>query len=164
MLAAPLCFHSCKKLVGLHLAFLDEEPLQQRRRFFSTDAAVDFWRVVTGRLREYARAMFDAAALGIAGPKVKPPHARERDSRRAHGTGLKRHIEIAARKPLLTKGRAGRPDRDNFGVRGWVGQFTRAVTSFGEDFAIRPNNDRANRHFAARCGGKSLRQRHVHVA
>src|SRR3546814_9562928 len=56
--------------------------------------------VVAGRLLEDARAMVDAAALGIVGAVHQPAEPGKADRRRAHRTGLKRHVEIRLRQPL----------------------------------------------------------------
>ena len=109
------------------LAALGEELHQQLRRGSPVDPAVDLGRVVAGRLVEHARAVLDAAALGIGSAEIEPADTRERDGSRAHGAGLQRHVEIAAGEPFLAEHRAGGADGQQLGMRGRVFQLARAV-------------------------------------
>src|SRR3546814_17709216 len=59
-----------------------------------------FRSVMAGRGREDARAVLDAAALGIGRTVVKPPYTRRADRGGAHRAGFQRDVEIAVREPL----------------------------------------------------------------
>src|SRR5438034_8305082 len=76
-----------------------EEPLQKRGRSRFIDTAIDLRSVMAGRLRENARPVLHAPALGVRGTEIKPPETREGDRGRAHGAGLERHVEIAVSEP-----------------------------------------------------------------
>src|SRR3546814_20869286 len=77
--------------------------------------------VVAGRLLEDARAMVDAAALGIVGAVPQPAEPGKADRPRAHRTGLQLPVEIRLRHPLhAAAGRRG-PDREQLGMGGGRG-------------------------------------------
>src|SRR3546814_4423610 len=69
-----------------------EEAAQHRCASLLLHAADHLRAVVAGRLLEDARAMVDAAALGIVGAVHQPAEPGKADRRRAHRTGLQRHV------------------------------------------------------------------------
>jgi 23S rRNA pseudouridine2605 synthase len=105
--------------------------------------------VMAGGLGEKTRPVLHRPALRVGRPPIKPAQARERDRRRAHRTGLKRHIEIAADKPFRAQRLAGSANRQDFGVRGRVLQFQRSIPRPRQDHAVAQNN-RAHGHLTAR--------------
>jgi 23S rRNA pseudouridine2605 synthase len=116
---------------------------------------------MAGRLAEKARPVLHRPALWIRRAPIEAAQARKRDRRRAHRTGLKRHIEIAADKALRAQHLTGSADRENFGVGGRVFVFQRPVPRLRQDHAV-AQYDGADRHFAARTGRPRFieRQRH----
>ena len=69
--------------------------------FRLTNPAIDFRFVMAGGMREYARAVADAAAFFVRRAEIQPPDARQRNGLGAHGAGLERNLEIAI---LQTRG------------------------------------------------------------
>src|SRR3546814_15149906 len=67
------------------------------------------------------------------------------DRARAHRAGLQRHIEVAAVEALVAELRGGGANRDDFGVRGRIVRFARAVVAFGDGLSVL-DYDRAARH------------------
>src|SRR3546814_17501421 len=60
---------------------------------------------MAGGLGVDARAVLHSPALGVRRCVIEAADAREGDGRRAHRARLKRHIKIAARKPLAPQAR-----------------------------------------------------------
>src|SRR5690606_19461188 len=79
---------------GPRSPFLPEERRQQRARGALPDAAIDLRAVMAGGLREHPRAVLDAAALGVVGAEIEPPHPGQGDRRGAHGAGLQGDVEV----------------------------------------------------------------------
>jgi hypothetical protein len=118
--------------------------------------------VVAGRLVENARAVLDAAPLGVIGPKIDSPQARERDRRRAHRAWLERDVEIAIEQTLGLKRRTSTPDRDDLRVRGWIEQCARFIASAGQHSAVGADDHRTNRNLAAHGRRPCLLKRKFH--
>ena len=55
------------------------------------------------------------------------------------------------------------PDREKFGMRGRIVEFPHAVSSARQDIAIRADQCRAHRHFAARAGGVGFIESDIHM-
>ena len=128
-----------------------KKPAQQLRGFALAQPAINFGRVMAGRLREKARPVLDGAAFRIACGEIKPPHAGKRDRRRAHGAGLQSHVQIAIGQPLRAKRAAGFANRQNFGVRRRIMGLQRPVAGAGDDRAVL-RDDRPDRDLAPRAG------------
>ena len=141
---------TCPEFASPSPPFL-KKPAQQLRGFAFAQPAIDFRRVMAGRLREKARPVLDGAAFRIARGEIEPPHPGKRDRRRAHGAGLQRHVQIAIGQPLRAKRAAGFADRQNFGVRCRIVGLQHPVAGAGDDRAV-PRYDRADRDLAPRAG------------
>src|SRR4051812_3369091 len=85
------------------LSSVPEERAQQTCGLPLADARIDLGPMVAGRLVEDARAVLDAAALGIGGAIVKAPDPGEGDRLGAHRAGLQRDVEIAVDQPRRTE-------------------------------------------------------------
>src|SRR3546814_2894961 len=86
-------------------------------------------------------------ALRIVGAVIEARDAGVGDRARAHRAGLQRHIEVAAVEALVAELRGGGANRDDFGVRGRIVRFARAVVAFGDELPAL-DHDRADRHLA----------------
>jgi hypothetical protein len=141
-----------------------KEILQQTLCGIGTDTIVDFGGMVALRVAENPRPLRNTAGFGVGRAVVKPPDPRRRNGGRAHRAGFQRHVKVMPCKPFRPGRRAGRPDRQQFGMGCRVGQLPRAVALTGHNPAIRCHDDRPHGHFAARGGGARLGQGHVHMA
>ena len=106
--------------------------------------------------------MLDAAALGIACSIVQPGQAGEGDRRRAHRTGLQRHMQRTIRQPRFAAGGTGGADCQHFRMRRRVAELLRAIAGAGQHPALRIHNHRAHRHLAPGRGGARFLQRQRH--
>ncbi len=66
--------------------------LQQLGRSHLVHAAVNFWAMMAAGLREYSRAVFHAAALGVEGAEIESADAGKGDSLGAHWAGFERDV------------------------------------------------------------------------
>jgi len=88
-------------LFGLrHFATLVEKPFEQRRCLGLADAGIDFGPVQALGMIEHPRAVFDCAALGIAGRVIQPRDPGMGDGACAHRAGLQRHVKVAVVEPF----------------------------------------------------------------
>lgn len=108
-------------------------------------------------MRENARTMLHAAALGVGSRVVEPPQPREGNRAGAHRAGLKRDVEIRAADPLGAERRAGLPDRDDLGMGRGIAELARAVAAAPDHPAVE-NHGSADRHLAARARRDSFRE------
>ena len=117
---------------------------------------------MTGRRTEETHTVFDRAALRISSAVIEPPDARERDSGRAHCAGLKRHIEVAFRKPLRGELRGRLPDDEHLAVRGRIAVAQSAIAGARDHGAVAhdhgANRDLAGSGSAARLGKCVIRE------
>src|SRR5512146_2515106 len=104
------------------LAAGGEEALQQLGSAGLADAAIDFRRVVAGRLRKEARAVLDGAAFRIWRTEIEPADAGKGDGRGAHGARLDRDVEVAIDQPLAAEPGASLSDGEQLSVRGWIAE------------------------------------------
>ena len=95
--------------------------------------------------------MLDTAALRIASRKIEPTKPRERDRAGAHRAGFQRDIEIALADTLRGKRGAGKPDREDFGMRRGIVAFARAVACTCDDHAVMHDSS-TDGHLAALAG------------
>ena len=109
------------------LAARGEEALQELGGSCLADAAIDFWRMMAGRLGEEARAMLDGAAFRVWRAEIEPADAGEGDGRGAHGARLERDIEVAIDEPLAAKPGAGLANGEQLGMGGRIVKLKRAV-------------------------------------
>ncbi len=126
-----------------------EKIAQQARRLALCNIAIDFWSVVACGLREETHPIFHATPLFIAGRKIKPFKARQRDCRGAHGTRLQGHIETAPQKPLMTTGCCRRPDNQQFRMRGRIMQLPHAIAITRQHLAAAIHQHGPHRHLTA---------------
>ena len=113
---------------------------------------------MAGRLAEDARAVLDAAALGIGRAVVDAPDAREGDRLGAHRAGLERDVEIALDQPRRAELRGRGADRQQLGMGRRVAISLRAIAGFGQHRAVGADDHRADRHLAPLCGCARLLQ------
>jgi hypothetical protein len=101
------------------------------------------------------------AALGIVAAKIEPADAGEGDRRRAHRARFERDIDIGIDEAFAAQ-RPGRgPDRQQFGVRGGVGELQSAISLARENHSVLDDN-RADGYLPATCCGTCLLQRQFH--
>lgn len=88
-------------------------------------------------------------------------NARMHDRARAHQARLQRHIELAARQPVILEFLRGGAQRGHFGMRGRIVPADRMIEARRDNF-VAEDNHRAHRHFAGTAGffGGALRERH----
>jgi 23S rRNA pseudouridine2605 synthase len=118
--------------------------------------------MVARRLSEKPRAVLNRPALFILRREIEPPDACERDRRRAHGTGLQRHVEIATREALLLGGSACLADDQHLGMGARIAQLARPVARLRQNIALRADKNCSHRNFTTRGGGPRLCERDVH--
>lgn len=118
--------------------------------------------MVAGGLVEDARPMLDPAALGIVGGKDQTAKMGQGDRLGAHRAGLQGHVEGAAVQPGPPQAFGGFADRQDFRMRGGIGQFERPVAGSGQHPALGIDQNRAHRHLVAGRRRPGFRQRHVH--
>ena len=109
--------------------------------------------MMTGGLGEDARAVLDAAALGIGRAVIEAADAGEGNGLRAHGAGLQRDIKIAARQPFRPERVGGLADHQHFGMGRGVGRLARAVARHRDHPpSCALDQHGAHRHLTARGG------------
>lgn len=124
-----------------------KEVLEQSGGFCFPESLIDLGAVMAGRLVEDPGAMFDAAALRIAGGIVEAPDTRERYRAGAHRAGFESDVEIAPGQPLILQHATGGPDCENFGMSRRIVQRAGAVAGNGENAAV-THDDGPDRNFA----------------
>jgi len=107
--------------------------------------------MVTGRLLENARAVFDAAAFGVISAEIEPPDAGEADGGGAHGARFECDVEVAIGQARRLQYVASRTNNQQFGMGGGVRSLDDAVAGLGDDFAV-VHDESADGDFAARGG------------
>lgn len=148
--------------MSAYLSARHEKLLEQRRGAGLPDASIDLRRVMAGWLAEKTRPMLDGAAFGIRRAEIKPADAGEGDCRGAHGTRLKRHIEVAVNKTLAVELGASRPDRDQLGMGRWIAKLERAVAGTRQHLASSAHQHGPDRDLAGQARGLSFGEGQVH--
>jgi FkbM family methyltransferase len=151
--------HGAIKLAEAVAIPFGEEGAEQVRGLGLGDAVVDLGRVVALRMGEDAGAVQDAAGFRIARSEIEPGDAGEGNRRGAHRAGFQRDVKRMAGQTFRPGRGAGRAQDKDFGMRGRVGQFARAVAGLRHHPAGGVQHHRAHRHLAARGGGAGLKQR-----
>ncbi len=98
--------------------------------------------------RKEANAMLDRAAFLICSSEIKPPDACERDGRCAHGTRLKRYVQVVAGEAFAFGCKAGLPDRDDFGVPCRIAGCDDQIVPPPDNLAIWGDDNGADRRLA----------------
>jgi len=107
---------------------------------------------MAGRLLEKPGSVLDGASLWIGRSINEPRHAREADGARAHGAGLKCHIERGADQPFIAQTLGPIAQRQHLGMSGGIPQFDDTIAGARQYAAIRRYQDGANGHLAASGG------------
>src|SRR3546814_2618490 len=92
---------------------------------------------------------------------IEARDSRVGDRAGAHRAGFERDIEVAAVEPFIAKLGRRHANRDDFGVRGRVVRFARAIVTFGDNRAILDDH-RADGHFAPFGGDTGEIERAAH--
>src|SRR2546421_12263218 len=112
---------------------LAKKALQQLCSLALADAAIDFGSMQAGRRGKIAHAVLDRAAFCIEGPEVEPADARQGNCRRAHRTGLERHMEIAVDQPLAAERHGRTANCDHLGMGGGIAVGQRSIAGLRHD-------------------------------
>ena len=106
--------------------------------------------------------MLDRPHLLVASRKIKAADAGEGNGARAHGAGLQRHVQIAAREPFAPEDFRCLADHQHLGMGSGILEFQRAVSGPGNDVPGSIGHDRTNRHLTPLGGGFGLRKGDAH--
>ena len=145
------------------LPFMGEKSFQQCFRLIGCNSIVDLGHMVALRVGKHPSALRDPARFRIGSAKIQTRDAGLADGRGTHRARFKRHIQRMTRKAFRAGCRAGRPDRQDFGMRRRVMQLTRSVAGSRDNLAGRRHHDGPDRNLVAFAGLSGLGQRGLHV-
>src|SRR6185437_3462735 len=131
-----------------------EKCLQQLSGLPVADAGDHLGMVMRAGAVEKPYAMVDGAGFWVPCPVGEPADAHMGHRARAHGAGFERDIEIAAVEPPGAARFQRSPDRQHFGVGGWIVELTHAVAGRGKHDAVLDNR---GAHWRFACGRGLLR-------
>ncbi len=101
-------------------------------------------------LREIDRTA-DRATLWIQRTKDQTSDTGMQDRADAHHTRFERHVKRCIDQSVIAQGITGRPQCNNFRVRGWITSFNGAIPPF-RDQRLVTNNNRTHRYFTQSFG------------
>ena len=117
--------------------------------------------VIEPRLGEEIDHRSAGAGLGIRRTVDDPRDPRVEDRTGTHRARLDRHVEVAARQPVIAEGAAGVAQRRDLGMRRRIGTGDRRVAAAADDDAFL-NDDSAHRNLATRARRARQRERLAH--
>jgi hypothetical protein len=105
-----------------------EEIFQQKGRLVCENSGCHLGAMIELRVIEHRETRADRAAFGIVRSVNHPRNPGLYDRAGAHRTRLDRNVEGGPRKTMISDDGCSSAKGDDFGVRGWVAVFYRAVS------------------------------------
>ena len=118
--------------------------------------------MVGGRLFEDARAVVDAAALGVVGTEDDPAQAGEGNGLGAHRARLQRHVERGPDKAFRTETLGGVANGEQLGMGRRIVQALDQIVRPCQDLALLVDQHGTDRHLARRRRRPRFLQRQFH--
>jgi len=143
------------------LAAAREEGLKEFRGLLGENARDNLDAMVERRRVQHAHTGSDGTAFGLVGAVNQPRDASLHQRSCTHGARFDRHVDRRAQESVIAGPSGGLPQGDHFSVSRGIAIRDGAIAR-GCKNLIFHHDERANRHFSAKCGSLGLNDGQVH--